>query len=118
MSAASGVSAVTDAVAAEIFAEVRCTCTLARKSYALTHASYCARVIAMDSFRAVLEAAEPRLVAAERERLARVMEREADNAYGAADAQARDGLRAPSPGVVARGAAYEHAAELIREAGR
>jgi hypothetical protein len=65
---------------------------------------------------AVLKAAEPLIAAAERERLARLLDAEAGHCYDAASASTKGGLRPPVAGHVAAGGAYEHAAQIIREA--
>jgi hypothetical protein len=66
--------------------------------------------------RAVKELAEPLIAAAERERLACLLDAEADSRYNAASASSGDGLRPPNGGHVAAGGAYEHAAEIVRGA--
>jgi hypothetical protein len=52
----------------------------------------------------------------ERERLARLLDAEADGRYSAASASSHDGLRPPNGGHVAAGGAYEHAAQIVRGA--
>jgi hypothetical protein len=54
-------------------------------------------------------------VAAERKHIASKLQAEAESAYGAADASSNGSLRPPRQGLVARAAAYEHAAELARQ---
>jgi hypothetical protein len=54
--------------------------------------------------------------AAERERLATLLQAEADGRYAAADASTNGGHRPPVAGHVAAAGAYEHAADLIRQA--
>jgi len=49
---------------AAIVADIRCTCPPTRRTYAKTHASYCARVVAPEAIVAILEAAARHLPAA------------------------------------------------------
>jgi hypothetical protein len=69
-----------------------------------------------DQIRRLLEAAAPAIIAAERERLACLLDAEAGRCYDAADSSTDGGLRPPVVGHVAAGDAHEHAARIIREA--